>query len=157
MDKVKIRGWTQADLEEVVALWLELAYHVRPMDGFYKPSPDAGKKYKEYLRRALDDRKHAVFVAESDMGLVGFAMGRINESPSVVVPRTVGYIENVFIRGSRRHSGIGTALCKELLAWFKSWGVGHVELFYQFENKKAAAFWNKLGFKTWLAKAYKTI
>lgn len=157
MSKVKIRGWKLEDLEQIVDLWLELASYVRPMDGFYQLSPDAGKKYNGYLRRVFGDRKYGVFVADSDGGLIGFAMGRINESPSVVLPESVGYIENIFVRGGRRHSGVGTALCNELLNWFRQRGIGDVELFYQVENSEAAAFWKKMGFKTWLAKAYKTI
>lgn len=157
MDKVKIRGWKEGDLGQIVDLWLELAHFVRPMDGFYQLSPDAGTRYDAYLRRVFDDHKYAVFVAESENGLVGFAMGRVNESPSVVVPKTVGYIENIFVRPELRNSGIGTALCNELLAWFRRWGLGHVELFYQVENQEAAAFWNKMGFKTWLAKAFRTV
>ncbi len=157
MDKVKIRGWTGGDLGQIVDLWLELAHYVRPMDGFYQLSPEAAKRYEAYLRRAYGDQKCAVFVADSENGLVGFAMGRINESPSVVVPKRVGYIENIFVKAGRRNSGIGKALCDELLAWFRSRDIGHVELFYQVENKEAADFWIKMGFKTWLAKAYRTI
>lgn len=157
MDAVKLRPWKQEDLDEIADLWLGLATHVNPMDGFYRISPDARKKYRGYLRRVFSDRKYVVFVADGDEGLVGFAMGRINRSPSVVVPKTVGYIENVFIKQGRRELGIGTALCNQLLEWFKRKGIGHAELFYQIENREAAAFWDKMGFKTWLAKAYRTI
>ncbi len=157
MHGVKIRGWKRGDFEDIANLWLELAYYVRPMDGFYQLSPDAEAKYKDYLRRVFGDQKYGVFVADSQKGLVGFAMGRISESPSVVVPKTVGYIENIFVRDGRRHSGIGTGLCNKLLDWFRERGIGHVELFYQIENGAALAFWNKMGFKAWLAKAYRAI
>lgn len=157
MDGVKLRGWKREDLDQIADLWLGLATHVNPMDGFYEISPDAKKKYKGYLHRVFRDRDYVVFVADGNEGLVGFAMGRINKSPSVVIPETVGYVENVFIRDERRKSGIGTALCNQLLDWFKKQGIGHVELFYQIENTGAAAFWKTMGFKTWLAKAYRIL
>ncbi len=155
MKKVRIRAWNEDDLEQIAELWLGLARHIKPMDGFYQISPDARNKYKRYLHRALSDRNYAVFVADRGDGLVGFAMGRINRSPSVVTPEAVGYIENVFIEEGSRQLGIGTALCNRLLNWFKRGGIDHVELFYQIENREAAAFWKKMGFKTWLAKAYR--
>jgi ribosomal protein S18 acetylase RimI-like enzyme len=157
MDTVRLRAWKQGDVEQIVDLWLGLMNHVNPVDGFYRISPDARKRYQSYLHRVFTDRDYAVFVAEADDGLVGFAMGRINKTPSVVVPETVGYIENIFVREERRASGIGKALCKKLLEWFKKRGIGHVELFYQIENKQAVTFWQKMGFKAWLAKAYLTI
>lgn len=157
MDKVKLRGCNQGDIEQIVDLWMALAYHINPMDGFYRISPDARKKYKGYLHRIFNDRNYVVFVADADEELVGFAMGRVNKSPSVVVPETVGYIENIFIKEGRRQSGIGAALCNKLLNWFKKRGIGHVELFYQIDNSGAAAFWKKMGFKTWMAKAYRII
>jgi len=157
MDSVKIRGWKEEDLEQIVDLWLRLAHHIEPMDGFYQISADAAKKYRAYLRRVFNDRNYAVFVADGDEGLMGFVMGRINKSPSVVVPETVGYVENIFTKEGRRQSGIGTALCNKLLDWFEKKGIEHVELFYQIENREAAGFWKKMGFKTWLAKAYRII
>lgn len=157
METVKLREWKQEDLKQIANLWLRLATHVNPMDGFYQISPDAEEKYERYLHRVFGDRNYVVFVADSEEGLVGFAMGRINKNPSVVVPETVGYIENIFIKEGRQQSGIGAALCSQLIEWFRKKGVGHVELFYQIENRGAAAFWKKMGFKTWLAKAYRPI
>ncbi|MBW2056297.1 MAG: GNAT family N-acetyltransferase [Deltaproteobacteria bacterium] len=154
MDRVELRGWKREDLDQVADLWFGLATLVSPMDGFYRISPDARKKYMTYLRRVFRDPNYAVFVAEGSEGLVGFAMGRINRNPSVVIPESVGYIENVFVKEERRKSGIGKALCSRLLDWFKEKGIGHVELFYQLENRGAEAFWKTMGFKAWLAKAY---
>jgi ribosomal protein S18 acetylase RimI-like enzyme len=155
MDEVKFREWKSEDFEQIADLWLELATYVNPMDGFYQISPEAKKNYKKYLSRVYGDRNAVVFVAEFGEELVGFAMGRINRNPAVVIPEAVGYIENVFISENQRTSGIGTVLCTRLLEWFKNRGVSHVELFYQIENDAAAAFWKKMGFTTWLAKAYK--
>lgn len=157
MNRLMIRPWKRQDMEQIAELWLCLANHINPMDGFYQISPDASEKYKAYLRRVFGDRNYVVFVADTDEGLVGFAMGRVNKTPSVVVPEAVGYIENVFVREGNRQSGIGKVLCTRLLDWFKGRDIGHVELFYQIQNSEAAAFWEKMGFKTWLAKAYRVI
>ena len=157
MGKLRLRGWNHADLEQIADLWLELATLVNPMDGFYQISPDAREKYKSYLREVFGDRNYAVFVAEGEEGLVGFAMGRVNRNPSVVVPDAVGYIENIFVKEASRKTGVGKALCGQLLDWFRGRGVGHVELFYQIKNKEAEAFWKKMGFRTWLAKAYRAV
>lgn len=157
MNGVTLREWRRQDLDQIADLWMDLATYVNPMDGFYQISPDARRKYRRYLNGVFGDRKYVAFVADTGDDLVGFAMGRINRNASVVLPEVVGYIENVFVREGRRSSGVGTALCRRLLDWFKDQGIGHVELFYQIENKAAAAFWKKMGFKAWLAKAYKTI
>ena len=157
MDRLTIRSWRRGDLEEIADLWLGLARHINPMDGFYRLSPDARRSYGGYLERVFGDRNYVVFVADEGRGLVGFAMGRLNRSPSMVLPETVGYIENVFIQEGRRRSGIGTALCRMLLDWFRERGINHVELFYQVANSGAASFWEKMGFKTWLAKAYRIV
>jgi ribosomal protein S18 acetylase RimI-like enzyme len=157
MERVTIRGWRREDLEQVVELWFQLARYVNPMDGFYQIMPDARDKYRVYLERVLGDRNYAVFVAEVDDRVVGFAMGRINRTPSVVLPNSVGYIENIFVGAGQRGGGIGTSLCERLLVWFKEREIDHVELFYQMANRGAEGFWKKMGFTTWLAKAYRTI
>ena len=157
VDKMKIRRWNRGDLDQIAGLWLELANHINPLDGFYQIAPDARAKYTDYLRRVFGDRDHMVFVADAGEGLAGFAMGRVNRNPSVVVPDRVGYIENVFIQSDKRRSGIGKALCERLLEWFRGKRITHVELFYQTENSGAAAFWHRMGFRTWLAKAYKAV
>jgi GNAT superfamily N-acetyltransferase len=157
MGNVKIRGWRRQDLGEVVELWFQLARHINPMDGFYQITPNARDKYRGYLDRLLEDRNYAVFVADGGGELIGFAMGRINRTPAVVLPETVGYIENIFIRDGKRGSGIGTALCERLLAWFRERQITHVELFYQMANSGAEAFWRRMGFTAWLAKAYRII
>ena len=157
MENVTIRDWRRQDLEQVVDLWFQLTRYVNPMDGFYRIMPDARDKYRGYLERVLGDRNYAVFVAEIDDRVVGFAMGRINRAPSVVLPNTVGYIENIFIAEGQRGDGCGTALCERLFVWFRERGIDHVELFYQMANKGAEAFWRKMGFTTWLAKAYRAI
>jgi ribosomal protein S18 acetylase RimI-like enzyme len=157
MDRVKIRRWKRGDLEQIVDLWLELTYHINPTDGFYRIAPDARRKYRGYLNRVFGDRNYGVFVADSNERLVGFVMGRVNQTPSVVIPDMVGYIENIFIEKESRRSGVGRELCHSLFEWFKERRIGHVELFYQIENTEAAAFWKRLGFRTWLAKAYRGI
>jgi ribosomal protein S18 acetylase RimI-like enzyme len=157
MEKVELRGWKREDLDQIADLWIELATFVNPMDGFYEISPDARRKYRGYLDRVFGDRSYAGFVAHTNEGLIGFAMGRINKNASVVTPGTVGYIENVFVREEKREAGVGTALCNRLFDWFRKKRIGHVELFYQIENRSASAFWKKMGFRTWLAKAYKVI
>ena len=157
MGNVQIRGWRRHDVGHVVDLWLELARYINPMDGFYQITPNARDKYAGYLDRLFQDRNYAVFVADEGDKLIGFAMGRINRTPAVVLPETVGYIENIFIRDGKRGCGIGTALCERLFVWFRERQITHVELFYQMANSGAEAFWRKMGFTAWLAKAYRTI
>ncbi len=157
MDTVRIRNWKRQDLDQIADLWLELAHDVKPMDGFYRLSPGAGRRYRDYLSGAYNDGNFTVFVAETSEKLVGFAMGRIRKNPPVVIPESVGYIENVYVKKEKRQLKIGTTLCDSLLDWFKKRGIGHVELFYQIENRGAAAFWKKMGFMTWLAKAYRVL
>ena len=157
MGNVKIREWRRQDLEQVVDLWFELARHIYPMDGFYHMTPNAKEKYRTYLDRLFENRNYAVFVVDGGDELIGFAMGRINRTPAVVLPEAVGYIENIFIRDGKRGCGVGTALCEKLLVWFREKQITHVELFYQMANTRAEVFWRKMGFTAWLAKAYRTI
>ena len=79
-----------------------------------------------------------LLVAESEGELVGVARGELR--------RGLGRVSLVYVIADRRRSGIGTALLRELLGFFREQGAEHVSLGVDTTNDDAHAVWRRLGF-----------
>jgi ribosomal protein S18 acetylase RimI-like enzyme len=79
-----------------------------------------------------------VVVAESDGEIVGVARGELRQG--------LGRVSLVYVLADQRRSGIGTALLRELLGFFREQGVEHVSLGVDTTNEEAQAVWRRLGF-----------
>ena len=121
-----IREATAADipvLEELLAAYQD-EFWARPFPP--PPLPDS------YLREGR------LLVAELDGQVAGMAKAQVRLG--------IGHISLVYLRPEARGQGGGTALVRELVAFFRAEGVEHVTLNVDTSNSEALLVWRRLGF-----------
>lgn len=79
-----------------------------------------------------------LIVAATDGEIVGVARGELRHG--------LGRVSLVFVVADQRRRGIGKALLRELLGFFREQGVEHVSLGVDTTNDEAQTFWRRLGF-----------
>ncbi len=123
---------------------LMLDYHCE-MDkyyGIYSKYEDARKFYKDQLK----SKNRRFIVAENEKKeLVGFASGTVISIPKTRAPK-IGTLIAVFVRKEYRGEKIGEKLFKEMLKWFKSEKVKHIETSVDARNKRSVKLWKRFGF-----------
>jgi ribosomal protein S18 acetylase RimI-like enzyme len=145
-----IRPATSADVPEIVAIWGELAVHHAALDRAFAPSNRWQEEYRYFVRSLLGrDDALAVVAVEGDR-LVGYGVGRISVLPGFFARRRRGYIHDVVTRETHRRRGIGRRLVEALLQWMREADVSSVELTVAVSNEGAVAFWERLGFVTYM-------
>ncbi|GAA3700341.1 GNAT family N-acetyltransferase [Oceanisphaera sediminis] len=123
---MKIRAATKADLGEVFRLEL---------GGFGEHGyPDF------FIRQALDLWPGTLLVAESEAGLVGYALGSMGEA------KEQGWILSLAVDERQRGMGIGKALLQRLLAELAQRGCCEQRLTVH-PNNPAAGLYRSLGFE----------
>lgn len=145
-----IRPAAAQDVPDIVAIWGELAYHHARLDPAFAPSERWQDEYRQFIRSLLG-RDDALAVVAVDGGhLAGYGVGRISILPGFFERHRRGYIHDVVIREAFRRRGIGRRLADALLAWMHDEGVSSVELTVAIRNTEAVAFWEQLGFATYM-------
>lgn len=83
-------------------------------------------------------REGRLVVAEDGGEVVGVARGELRHG--------LGRVSLVYVVADRRRAGIGSALLRELVSFFRGEGVEHVSLGVDTSNDEAQAVWRRLGF-----------
>jgi RimJ/RimL family protein N-acetyltransferase len=108
-------------------------------DGGWRTSVDE-RRYLRALRRSNDA---AVFVAESEEGIVGrLSLGRDPHPAS----RHVADL-GLMVAASHRRRGIGAALLEQSVSWAREVGVRKLELHVFPHNEAAIALYEAFGFR----------
>lgn len=131
-DAIKVRRGEASDLKAVMALerGVEEAPHWSEED---------------YVSAILG--KHGavhrlLVIAEHLDELVGFAIGKVMDVGSDAVTE----LESVVVHRRARRTGVGKALCEEVIAWGRGEGAFDVELEVRSANAPARALYRSLGF-----------
>ncbi len=86
--------------------------------------------------------RRCLLVAESEDGLVGFAVGKmIGEGAGSLVE-----LESVAVRVEARRSGVAKELCAAVVRWSGEWGAEALELEVREGNEAAIGLYAGLGF-----------
>jgi ribosomal protein S18 acetylase RimI-like enzyme len=123
---VTIREATEADfpvLRSLVESYQEELWR-RPFPP--PPLPD------EWLREGH------LLVAEVDGQIAGMARGELR--------RGLGHVSFLYLVPEHRRRGLGSALLRDLLVYFRESGAEHVTLGVDTSNEEAQAVWRRLGF-----------
>lgn len=152
-DNVTIREATGADLDGVVDLWVELMDFHRERDIRFARSPDGHERFREYLLERLADGDSRLLVAEVGGNLAGYCLAALCKFPPVFAERDYGAVYDLAVSAAVRRRGMGEALFRAAREWFAERGMRRVEVGIALSNPLAAAFWQKMGFDPYLAKA----
>jgi ribosomal protein S18 acetylase RimI-like enzyme len=147
---ILIRPATVQDAQDIVALWGELSVHHTRLDPVFAPAEVWQVEYRQYLCDLLGRHDALAVVAEQGGQIVGYAVGRISTLPGFFERQRRGYIHDVVVRETFRRRGIGRRLTEAVLEWMREAGVPMVELTVVVRNQEAVAFWERLGFSTYM-------
>jgi ribosomal protein S18 acetylase RimI-like enzyme len=117
-----------------------LPHIFRAVDG---PALDRG-----YFEATLADAEAAWLAAERDGEIIGFVTVRAGQAPDrpFLVPRRYAHVENLVVRASDRHGGIGRALMVAAERWAAERGLREIQLNVWEFNRGAITFYEELGY-----------
>jgi ribosomal protein S18 acetylase RimI-like enzyme len=130
----------------MVGIWMAfIDFHAR-RDPAFQRSLDAHDRFGEFVMERIDSDDWCVVVAVSEATVVGHAMGTVLQKPPVFIEIEHGYVQDLAVMAGFRREGIGTALYRKMVEWFKSKGVSRIELDTATTNEMSQPFWRKMGY-----------
>lgn len=151
-DKVQIRRAQPSDLDQLVALWQELADFHAALDSHLALAPDAAARWRQNAAEWLEDDNWRILLAEEGGVAVGYISASIREMPPVFVEKHHGMIADVIVTARCRRRGIGGQLYRAMTDWFCERGISVIELNIAAANPISQAFWRKMGFGDYMVR-----
>ncbi len=148
MNEYTIRKALPRDLEGVYAVFsLADTLHRDAHPEVFKEASDLAD-IKDYLLAGIQSEDAAVFVAETQSGIIGAVIASIRQTPdiSLLVQRTFVSVENLVVAEESRQQGIGLALMERIHLWAAERGLKQIQLTVWDFNESALAFYSKLGY-----------
>ena len=146
---IKIRKAIINDYEELCGVYAQLdEYHrLNHPEPFIKP--DYCARAKEYITEIIDDNSKAIFVAEMELKIIGFAECYILKSSNfpVIKKRVWVQLDNIAVMKEYQNYQIGSLLLEEVIKWAKIKKNNRVELKVYSFNRNAIQFYLGKGFK----------
>lgn len=141
-ERIHVRHATPGDAEALTALGRAVGSEREGWlitDGAWRGTSDE-RRYLKSLRRYPHA---AVFVAETDEGIVGRLSIARDAHPASAHVADFG----LMVAHGRRRQGIGTALIEEAIRWARGSGIHKLELHVFPHNEPAIGLYEKLGFR----------
>jgi ribosomal protein S18 acetylase RimI-like enzyme len=165
---MKIR---KATLEDIALLWSfekeHRMYDKRLLSSkfrlFFSGNVDSREeaKWRDHLRKLLDDRNTLILIAEEDGKPLGYAMALIakwdDEFGRLEDSRRTGYISKLFVTKRARGRRISHLLLGSVLKWFKCNKISYVSLHVWSNNTQAIEMYRKFGFDSFRMQMRKKI
>lgn len=103
---------------------------------------------EDYISGIIDDDNKALFAAEVNSNIVGFAECYILKSSNfpVILNRQWMQIDSIAVKKDYQNSNIGSLLLEKVIEWSKFKRVNRIELKVYSFNKNAKEFYSKKGF-----------
>jgi GNAT superfamily N-acetyltransferase len=155
---MNIREWGREDLPQIQQAWLDYYHAAARCD--MRLRPDADDAMKQWLIARYRQRESMGFVAETDLKLTGFLIGRIGDwesVPPVIEARRIGIIDAVYVDEQFRRQGIGSQLIGKAVERMRAAKVVAVETVYDAWNDASSEVWHRAGFAPWMVHAYRML
>ena len=150
MQNVTIRPAAETDIPEMARLWHEKAILYQQFDQRFTMLPDGDLKWSAELSNWLQDVRCAVFVAQFDDHLIGYAIGWMQPGPPGMSPDKVGVITELTLDMHRYEGAVGRLLLQPLRDWLNARGISYVVAYVPHRQAVEQAFWHALGATDWL-------
>jgi ribosomal protein S18 acetylase RimI-like enzyme len=139
-------------------LWWEFMIFHQNADHIFTPREGSLTGFEEnQLRRLMKSQDGLVLVAMDNGKVVGYSLSEIKDSAPGFRHEKIGFIHDAAVTAGHRRTGIGQKMVGEILAWFNTLGIRHVELQTSARNIVANSFWAKQGFDIYMHIRYKEI
>lgn len=134
------------DLESIGELWRIMVEELRREIPDLNIMADSKEYFQRFAGVGILADSACVFQATVGRQPVGFILGQIITAEPPFDPEPYGYIVALFVRQDLRGKGMGKALVRSVGEWFAGRGVRRMELHAYYQEKKAVAFWRRMGF-----------
>lgn len=116
--------------------------------------PRGALREKDHYLNLLADKRASLWIADHAGKIAGFLHVVMKDSPAlpIFIHRRYAVVDEIVVRSSFQHQGIGRLLMDQAQAWAVERGAGAMVLnVYEF-NQPAIAFYEKLGYRTYSRK-----
>ncbi len=143
MTQPVIEPATQADIEPITALWVDLAHGQREYGSAVRAVPN-----RKTMRETLAAHLHVdgLLVARLDGDIVGFASFSVQQG-SLELDATRGLLSNLYVLPAHRDRGIGSKLLTAVEDALADRGVEHLLLEVMAGNEHARRFYRSHGYE----------
>jgi len=143
-----VRRATEADLDEITALWSHYIRVHRANPAYRNLPPGALERRRELFARHVAGPDSAVFVLDDpDGGLDGFVTCFIEESPDYLNPPRYGRLQTPYVRPEARGRGHLRRLLDAAYRWARELELTEVRLFMLPGDEGADRLADELGFE----------
>lgn len=144
-----VRQAKKTDLPALGRLGAELVttHYAFDKQRFMAPVEGLEQGYAWFLGTQMKESEAVIFVAERDGSIAGYVYAQVEPQSWKELRDEAGFIHDVVVNDSDRHSGIGAALMEAAIAWFRERGVPRVILWTAYPNSGAQRLFERLGFR----------
>ena len=141
-----IRSLHPAEVELLKPLWLEFMQYHAQFGPQYSFDPQEWPAVRARFQHVTYEENHLLLGAFWQKELVGYLFGFVFLNYPGYLPRSIGFINDLFVIPEQRRKGIGKALVTAAEEWFSEREVGFFQLSIAFPNREAKLFWEKCGY-----------
>lgn len=148
--EITIRPATAQDYDDLCRIIEQVdALHRENVPHIFRQA-DGAVRERAYILALLADEDQGLFVAEVDGQAAGFVHVAVRDTLPIpiLVPRRLGFVDNLAVGRDFRRLGIGRALMQEAQRWAIEQGATEIELNVFEFNESAIAFYRSLGYET---------
>ena len=120
---------------------------------YWELDHDGGKFFSAHLIESLSNSETTIVVAEDRKEILGFTLAYVESLPEWFGSRRIGFIRYMGVSAEVRDKKIGTMMFEFVISRFREQKINRVEL-YVLSGLPAAAFWQKLGFSTFMERRF---
>ena len=144
-----IRRATRADLRDIGRLGALLVaqHHEFDQRRFMAATNRTKDGYAHFLGSQLDEPDAAVFVAEDNGGVIGYAYVAAESYDWMSLRGPAGILHDIIVDPERRRQGAGRALLEAVLEYVRQRGLEQIVLSTAERNEAAQRFFEGVGFR----------
>ena len=144
-----VRRATRDDLRHIGRLGalLVAAHHEFDPRRFLAVTSRTQDAYASFLGTQLDAPDTAVFVAEQNAEVVGYAYVAVESYDYMALRGPAGVLHDIVVDPARRRHGVGQQLLEAALAYVRSRGLSQIVLATAERNEAAQRFFASVGFR----------
>jgi ribosomal protein S18 acetylase RimI-like enzyme len=144
---MKVRQANIEDLDEIFQIKLDSKKEERKVNKDMIPINKSKEDFYKYLKKDLESKYRAVFIALDGKEVVGIIIGRIYRSLKVLGYERRASLGNLFVKKEYRKKGIAKKLINALTKWCKKEEVKKITLSVYPQNTHIHEMYSKNGFK----------
>jgi GNAT superfamily N-acetyltransferase len=159
MDNVSIQKAELADVDRLLPLIKNFLNYHSSLDSSYFESYDemGANNVRDQISGLLNDESVAIFYAQYQDTIIGYAVGQIDEGEEVSKLDRIGKIIDLYVLPEHRGKKAGTKILSSVIEWFKSRNITRAELSVYTVNKDSVSIWERLGYQEFERKMFRNI